>query len=147
MPWPIVGGLYDKPKTLEELAEKVQLNFDALAGSLPDVALSNAAVIGPGGNALRVVAGEIASNASIVTGSGFTCTKPATGKYEVTFTTGLFTAAPVVVAMVSDIAAGYAAKEFAGTTSSATLFTVATFDSATATAQDAGFYFVAIGAR
>lgn len=146
MPWPYVGGAFEKPKTLEELADKVQQNLDALANALPNVALSGA-LVGPGGSALRVVAGEVASDASTITGSGFTCSKPATGKYEITFTTGLFSAAPVVVAMVSDIAAGYVAKEWTGTTSSATLFTVATFDPATTLAADAGFYFVAVGAR
>lgn len=35
MPWPFVGGLFDKPQTLDELAEKVQLNFDALAKQFP----------------------------------------------------------------------------------------------------------------
>ena len=31
-----MGGLFDKPKTLEELAEKVQQNFDALSVKTPE---------------------------------------------------------------------------------------------------------------
>lgn len=42
MPWPSVGGLYDKPKSLDELAEKVQQNFDALSQQFP-VATNNTA--------------------------------------------------------------------------------------------------------
>lgn len=35
LPWPYVGGLWDRPKDLNDLADKVQQNFDALGQQFP----------------------------------------------------------------------------------------------------------------
>lgn len=35
LPWPYVGGAFDKPKSLEDLAERVQTNFERLARQFP----------------------------------------------------------------------------------------------------------------
>lgn len=138
-----MGGTFDKPKTLEELADKVQQNFDSLARSLPNTDLSQAGVLGTVG--LRVVAGYVDATGA-GTGSGFTSAKIGTGTYSLTFPSGTFTARPAVVAMSGHGGAATGVKGYSGTPS-ATYVDLVVFDAATGAAADNDFYFVAIGAR
>lgn len=145
LPWPYVGGAFDKPKTLEELAERVQLNFDAMSNKLPNINLDTVSVFGPAVG-LRVVAGAVDS-AGAGSGSGFTASKTGTGDYAIAFTSGLFLSAPYVVAMTDGTSGPYAAKYKNSGAPSAGSVDIQTFDTTTGTFTDCGFYFVAIGAR
>lgn len=55
LPWPYVGGVFGKPGTLDELADRVQQNFEAIANQFP---------IG-GANTKRVPQVRVYNNANI----------------------------------------------------------------------------------
>lgn len=100
-------------------------------------------LLAPGGvENLRIVRGRITGPGGIGTGSGFTVSKTGTGAYTVTFTTA-FTGEPVVTASARTSAARVA--NCATTSTSTALFQ--TFDSATGTAADQDFSFIAVGPR
>lgn len=95
-----------------------------------------------GGTSLNVRAGSVAATGAIISGSGFTVTKNATGDYTVTLA---FARAPVVVVGTGESAAAYAVKLHSTTPPSATGFRVATFLTATGAAVDGAFHWWAIG--
>jgi len=104
---------------------------------------SNGELFAPGGvENLRVLRGRIAGNGTITTGSGFTVSRTGTGAYTVTFTTA-FSSDPTVTATAQVIGARLVTCTSVVPGSAG----FRTFDSATATAVDQDFQFIAVGPR
>lgn len=91
----------------------------------------------PGQNALRQVAGRVAFDGSIHGGSGFAVTHPATGEYDITFTTD-FTDCLVNMEVTPVSAAAGAYTALSGCT-----VKVFTFGTTTGAAMDNNFQFLA----
>jgi alpha-tubulin suppressor-like RCC1 family protein len=109
-----------------------------------DVRLGNSGqFFAPGGvENLRIIRGRISGAGGITTGSGFTVTKTGTGAYTVNFTTS-FASEPTITATPQVGLARIATCTNVGASSAQ----FRTFDSASGTAIDQDFHFIAIGPR
>lgn len=118
---------------LEQLADGSvsDRNFQKLMSLVPDT----------GGLSIRVRAGAVSSTGTVISGTGFTVVRNATGDYSVTVG---FTQTPIVVVGAGATAAAYTTKLHATTPPTATGFRVACLTSAGALI-DGSFHWVAIG--
>jgi alpha-tubulin suppressor-like RCC1 family protein len=109
-----------------------------------DVRLGNTGqFFAPGGvENLRIIRGRISGAGGITTGSGFTVSKTGTGAYTVNFTTS-FASEPTITATPQVGLARIATCTNVGTSSAQ----FRTFDSASGSAIDQDFHFIAIGPR
>jgi len=90
---------------------------------------------------LRILRGVVSVSGGAQIGSGFTVTKPSTGRYDVTFSPG-FANLPAVTATATSYSVRFAKVELVGTSHAI----VETYDANGALA-DSAFHFIAIGPR
>ena len=103
-----------------------------------------AGATGPAGSITGLIHGSVASDGSIVAGTGFTITKTGTGAYTINFTSAFGTVPIVILTSLGSTIALRAAELVAATPPTVNDAHVQTYDVANVSAIDAAFHFFAL---